>query len=192
MGILLIGAKINQYGFYQNMQIKKIPTVFQLRSKQIKDMEYWFISAVIISSGTDQKGTVYWCKYRVALNPGLGGVGSYMHFHYSPWSYTCSVKRSRQYFHICRCRWLWKFHFHLLSYKTNWYLKTLWNVYLDRPMGTPKIAVGQLRTWSHDSLYSQTIKICLMPVSWVYSVEKTPILKITYSVITLRLGILKI
>jgi hypothetical protein len=48
------------------------------------------------SFGMDRNCTVYWCKYLVALNPGLGGVGSNVHFHYCPW--TGSIKPSLQYF----------------------------------------------------------------------------------------------
>jgi hypothetical protein len=48
----------------------------------------------IPSFGMDRNGSVYWCKYRVALNPGLGGVGSNMHFQYCPW--TGSIKPSNR------------------------------------------------------------------------------------------------
>jgi hypothetical protein len=69
-----------------------------------------FTAIGIQSFGMDQNCTVDWCKYWVALNPGLGGVGSNMRFHYRPWSGT--NKPSLQYFHICRVWWLSKFSFH--------------------------------------------------------------------------------
>jgi hypothetical protein len=70
-----------------------------------------FTAICIPLFGIDQNCTVYWCKYWVALNPGLGSVGSNMHSHYCPW--TSQIKPSLQCFHICRVRWLSKFHFHL-------------------------------------------------------------------------------
>jgi hypothetical protein len=60
----------------------------------------------------DRNYTVYWFQYCVALNPGLGGVGRTMHFHYCPW--TGSIIPSLQYFHICRVWRLSKFPFHLI------------------------------------------------------------------------------
>ena len=76
-----------------------------------------FTAICIPSFGMDRNCTVYWCKYWVALNPGLDGVGSNMHFHYCPW--TGSIKPSLQYFHICRVRWLSKFPFHLFQYHSS-------------------------------------------------------------------------
>jgi hypothetical protein len=70
-----------------------------------------FTTLCIPSFGMNQKCTVYWCKYWVALNPGLDGVGSDMHFHYCP--RTGSIKPNLQYFRMCRVRWLSKFPFHL-------------------------------------------------------------------------------
>jgi hypothetical protein len=75
-----------------------------------------FTAICTLSFGMDQNCTVYLCKYWVALNPGLGGVGSNMHFYYCLW--TGSIKPIMQYFHICRVRWLSNFPFHL-------YLKVL-------------------------------------------------------------------
>jgi hypothetical protein len=45
-----------------------------------------FTAICIPSFGMNLKCTIYCCKYWVALNPGLGGVGSNMHFHYCSWT----------------------------------------------------------------------------------------------------------
>jgi hypothetical protein len=98
-----------------------LPIVFLFRAKPflylgtIRRMLIWkyrmFTAICIPSFGMDQNNyyTVYWYKYWLAINPGLGGVGSYMNFHYCPW--TGSIKPSLQYFHICCFRWLSMFPF---------------------------------------------------------------------------------
>jgi hypothetical protein len=57
-----------------------------------------FTAICIPLFGMDQYCTVYWCKYWIAHNPGLSGVGCNMHFHYCPW--TGSIKPSLKYFFI--------------------------------------------------------------------------------------------
>jgi hypothetical protein len=82
---------------------------------------------IIVWDGS--KLTVYWCKYSVALNPGLNGVGGNMRFHYCP--LTGSMKPNLQYFHICRLRWLSKSilsEYH--SFHRNWKWFCCWWLHL--------------------------------------------------------------
>jgi hypothetical protein len=65
-----------------------------------------FAAICISSFGMDQNPPFYVCKYWVALNPGLGGVGIYRNMHFHCWPWTGSIKPSLQYFHICPFRWL--------------------------------------------------------------------------------------